>query len=345
MAQYRCAIVGCGPRAGWHARAYGLIDRGRLVACCDVDAPRLEEFSDEHGLTPYADAAEMIEAERPDLVHVVTPPTVRVELMRLASELGVPACLVEKPIALGVWDWRALCELARASATKFAVGMQVRYHEHLTRCRDALRSGDLGEFLFLDFSAGMNIACQGVHILDWAMYLNGESPVAQVLGAASGAEMAVPNHPGPDSSVAEVLFANGVRGAWHNGPAAPRVGDEATTWQHCRAAGFAERGRVLYEEFGRWEVVSPDGVEGGWVADAEEWAELNHAAQAGLTNAIFDWLEDDSRPAGTHLARALHQWQAILGLYASALWRRPVDIPFEPPDDLFEQLRRALAGA
>ena len=65
-------------------------------------------------------------------------------------------------------------------------------------------------------------------------------------------------------------------------------------------------------------------------------------AQAGLTNAMFDWLEDDAKPVGTHLKLALHQWNAVLGIYASALAREPIDIPFDPPDNLCEELRAVL---
>jgi hypothetical protein len=46
---------------------------------------------------------------------------------------------------------------------------------------------------------------------------------------------------------------------------------------------------------------------------------------------------------GTNLKRSLEQWNAVLGLYASAAWRRPVELPFAPPEDLWEQLGRALA--
>lgn len=344
MAKYRCVIVGCGPRADWHAKAYRLVSRGALAACCDLVAERREEFAKRFDLTPYADAAEMIEKEGPDLVHLVTPPDVRVEPMQLVSDRAVPACIVEKPIACEVKDWKALCELEANTPTRFAVGKQFRWHASLTRCRQALRSGKLGRLLFLDFSAGMNISGQGTHIIDWAMSLNEDLPAVRVFGAASGVDMTEPHHPAPDTTAAQVLFANGVYGLWNNGHTAPRVGDESTAYQHCRVAAYAQRGRTLYEEFGKWEIGSPEGVEAGRINSPEQWEEGNHTAQAALTNAMFDWIEDDATPAGTNLKAALHQWNVVLGLYASALFRRPVDIPFDPPDDLFERLCEPLAN-
>jgi hypothetical protein len=72
------------------------------------------------------------------------------------------------------------------------------------------------------------------------------------------------------------------------------------------------------------------------------WREGNHLAQAGLTNAMFDWLEDDTKPVGTNLQRSLQQWNVVLGLYASTVWRVPVELPFEPPEDLWAQLAAVL---
>ncbi len=65
-------------------------------------------------------------------------------------------------------------------------------------------------------------------------------------------------------------------------------------------------------------------------------------AQANLTNAMFQWIENDAKPVETNLKVALHQWNVVLGLYASAICRQPIDIPFEPPDDLLLQLQTVL---
>ena len=264
--------------------------------------------------------------------------------MQLVSDHAVPGCLVEKPIAYQVRDWRALCELEASSRTRFGVGAQFRYHASLTRCREALRSGRLGKLLFLDASAGGTIADQGVHTLDWAMSLNEDVPVVRVFGQAYGAKEMTGKQPSPDTTVAQILFANGVRGLWHLGHTAPRVLDDTAYYKHCRVAAYAEEGRILYEEFGQWQIVSRGGAEGGRIATDDEWRAGNHAAQAALTNAMFDWLENESKPVGTNLKRALAQWNVILGLYASAVTHRPVDLPFEPEEDLWEQLGESLSS-
>lgn len=343
MGKYKVGIIGCGGRGTAHIRAYQHIDRAEVVACCDLVAEKAEKCAEEFSLAPYTDAAEMIKAAKPDMVHVVTGPTARTGPLTLASDLGVPLCTVEKPLATAVSDWKQLCALEASSKTKFAVCHQFRWYPDFVKCRQAVASGKLGKVRFLDFSAGMNISGQGTHILNYGMSLNGDSPVVRVFGAASGFTGADRTHPAPDSTVGYLTFENGVRGLWNNGPTAPVCGDGEATYQHVRAAAYCEKGRVEWQEFGLWQIVSPDGVQGVSFGGSEDRQAKNLLAQAAFHEAMFDWLEDDGKPAGTNLKQSLHEWQVVLALYASALQRRPIEIAqFDPPEDLFDQLAAAL---
>jgi predicted dehydrogenase len=347
MPRYRSVILGCGGRSAAHVRAYQLVDGAEMVACCDKLGEPRERFMAEFGLRGYADPVEMIEREKPDLIHLVTRPSTRVEQLTMVSDLGVPACITEKPIATEARDWRALCRLAETTRTKIGVGAQFRYHPDLTRCREALKSGDLGPILFMEATAGLNVCDQGVHVLDWAMSLNDDQPVTRVFGAASGAGQLGGTHPAPESTTAVLTFANGVTGVWTLGTEAPPIHAAFETphsYMRCRVAAYCERGRVLFEEFGKWEIVSAARIQTDYNRTTDDWSAGNDQAQANLTKAMFAWLEDDAKAVGTNFARALQQWNAILGLYASATWRRPVAVPFDPPDDLFDQLTAALQG-
>jgi len=70
---------------------------------------------------------------------------------------------------------------------------------------------------------------------------------------------------------------------------------------------------------------------------------LAQLAQAEFHKTMFAWLEDDTRVPGTNLKQSLHEWKVVLALYASALYRKPIDIAsFDPPLDLFDQLISVL---
>ena len=340
--RYKAALIGCGSRSRMHVRCYEHVADAAMTACCDLLEERRSGHAREYGLTPYADAAQMIERERPDIVHVVTQPADRVALMHLVAELGVPAAVVEKPLAAAVADWRSLVELEPRCSTRFTVSHQFRWHVDLTRCRVALESGRLGAVKFLETSCGMNISNQGTHALNYLMSLNGDARVQMVFGAASGMSGSDPTHPAPDTTIGYLLFENGVRAMWNTGTTAPLIGDPETVHQHVRVAAYAERGRVLYEEFRDWEIVGPDGIERGTAGDT--WRTNNLLAQAALARATLDWLEDPAALPGTNLEQSLHEYRTVLALYASMLQRRPIELAsFEPDDDLFEQLDAALS--
>jgi predicted dehydrogenase len=342
MKHYTAAVIGCGGRSSPHIEAYTFIDNAAVVACCDPVEERRNERAQAFGITPYADAHVMLEKEQPDIVHITTTPTVRLDVMSVVSACSIPLCTVEKPIATGVDDWQALCDLEAASSTKFAVCHQFRWQKDFARCREAINSGNLGSVRFVDISAGMNISGQGTHILNYGMALNGDVPVARVFGAASGlSEDTV--HPAPATTEGYLTFENGVRALWNTGPTAMKCGDPSTDWQHVRAAAYAENGRVNYEEFGKWEIVSPDGCMSGDFGGMAAWWQNNLLAQAAFHKAMFAWLEDENRVPGTNLKQSLHEWKVVLALYASALYRTPIDIAdFVPPHDLFDQLIRTL---
>lgn len=249
------------------------------------------------------------------------------------------------PLATGVGDWRQLQELEKSSTTKIAICHQFRWHETFRKCQDALKSGELGDVLFLDISAGMNVSGQGTHVLNYGFFLNNESPVTDVFAAASGVEGMTGSHPGPDSTAGYLKYKNGVRGLWNSGPTSPRCGDPGTDYQHVRLAAFAEHGRVLWEEFGKWEIVGQNGSDHGDFGGAEAWGKANLRAQATFHNAMFDWIEDDANIPGTNLKQSLHEWEVILALYLSALDRKPISLEaFDPPADLFDRLKSSLAG-
>ena len=105
---YKTAFLGCGGRARAHASAYRFVKRGKIAAICDMNEELLNSFGDDFDVSSrYTDLDEMLEKEKPDVLHIVTAPVlrgtnqrIRYSLMKQASDHGVPAAIVEKPIAV-----------------------------------------------------------------------------------------------------------------------------------------------------------------------------------------------------------------------------------------------------
>ena len=71
MAMYRTAIVG-GRRGVHHARCYAGIENMKVIAICEIDEERLKVAAEELDIPGYTDYVEMLETEKPDIVHAVT---------------------------------------------------------------------------------------------------------------------------------------------------------------------------------------------------------------------------------------------------------------------------------
>jgi predicted dehydrogenase len=336
---YKCAFLGCGPRAKAHARAYQDVKRGTIAAICDLDEERLNAFGDEFGGTRYTDVHDMLEREQPDLLHIVTVPGLRVPLMTLAAEHEVPVAIVEKPIALQGEDWGQLEELDARSSTKFAVNTQLHFHAANLELKRDVAEGRIGEVRCIDVSAGSTPLDQGVHVLELAHSYNGFAPFVSVFGQVSGAAALDSRQPAPDMAAATLIFDNGVHAVLVCGSCAPRATASESIYHHKRISVYGTRGFIQWT-MASWERQTPDG---GYESGAHEYRVEDDLAQARLTEACFDWLEDEGKPHPTRLERSLEQFNVILGLYTSALTCRPVDLPCDPPDGLLDALRARLA--
>jgi len=241
----KAAFLGCGPRARQHALAYELVTRGRLVAICDLNEERLNAFGEEFGIDRrYADLHRMLEAERPDVLHIVTLPTQRVDLMTAAAEHGVPVAIVEKPVAVQGEDYRQIAALNERSRTRFVVNTQLHFHPHNLELKRYVAEGHIGEVRFIEISARSTMLDQGVHVLELAHSYNGFAAPTCVFGQVSGHKNLDGRQPAPDLAEAAIEFENGVRAQMVCGTVAPRANDSESIYAHKRIAVYGTRGYV-----------------------------------------------------------------------------------------------------
>lgn len=337
----KSAFLGCGPRAKAHARAYEFVAKGKPVAACDLDEQRLAQFGEQFGIERrYTDIHEMLDKEKPDLLHIVTAPTLRVPLMTIASEHKVPVALVEKPIAVQGEDWKALAALNQTTATKFLVNTQLHFHKRNLELKRDVAEGRIGDIRFIDVSARSTILDQGVHVLELAHSYNGYARPTQVFASVSGAKTIASRQPSPDVAEAAICFENGVRAQLSMGTFAPQSNPSEIIFRHKRIAVYGTKGYVHWTMAG-WERFTQSG---GYESGEHDYKEEDDLAQGALTDSAFDMVGNASARHGTRLELSLLQFNIILGAYVSALERRPVDLPCEPPDGLLDSLASALGG-
>ncbi len=347
---YKTAMLGCGGRARGHADAYRFVKRGKLAAICDMNEERLNNFGDDFGISSrYTDLDEMLEKEKPDVLHIVTSPVVpnsderiRYPLMKQASDHGVPAAIIEKPVAIEGEDWKQIAGLAEETETKFVINTQLNFHPKNLELKNDVVEGRIGEIKFIDASARSRPSEQGGHVLQLvSSYIDDAHPV-RVLGQIAGSEhlnSAPGGHPSPTHAAAQVLYENGVHVSIAFGTELGQMAsDDPGIYGHKRVFVVGTKGFVHWR-FSSWERLTLDG---GYEGGPLNYGEQDVVAQANFTEAIFGWLENESKVHPTHLKQSLVENNLILGMYYSGITNEIVDLPFEPPDGLMDLLREKL---
>ena len=336
---YKVAFLGCGSRANSHARVYPNIEEGSPVACCDLVEEKANEFAETHEIpTIYTDLDEMIEKEQPDLVHMSMPPTIRYSLMKRLSDHGVPAVIVEKPIAVGAVDYKQLRKLEAASDTKFAVNHQLRYHDLTLEMLDRVAQGEIGGVRCLDASAKLPMNGQGVHVLDLMFAYAGYVDVKSVHAACSGFDDINGTHPSPATASALITFVDEKRGVLQSGEGVPEIAQDVPRHMHKRIAVYGETG-YLHWKMNGWEM----GIDGTLAIGDHEYGVVDDVGQANLVRSVFNWMEGNE-PAPTNLSTSLDEWLVILACYASTIEQAPIHFPYDPPDDLLERFIDYIGG-
>ena len=303
-----------------------------------MNEQRLEPFAAQFQVPQkYTDPHKMLETEKPDLLHIVTTPNLRVQLLALAHEHKVPAVIIEKPLALDAADYNAIAALHKTTKMKVCVNHQLRFHPRLLELLSDVQEGRIGDLQFIDASSRLGLAGQGTHILNLVFWLNGGMRPNLVFGNVSGKkDLNSPHfHCAPDMCVAQLNFPNRVRCLIANGLNAVATSDDPADHMHKRIAAYGTRGFVHWKMMS-WErstTATP------WDAGQKDYRAEDVLGQAGMTDAMCDWLEDDKKVHPNCLDQSLAETNTVLALYASAIYGKPIPLPYEPKESLLELLK------
>jgi predicted dehydrogenase len=193
--RYRAAVVGCGrigvlfemdptqPRPSSHAGAFAADPRVELAALVDIDPDRLARaravFPTAAGFT---DCVAMLEAVRPAIVAVATPPEAHREVVELCAERGVRAIVCEKPIALDGDEGRRLVDSCARTGALLFVNHTRRFDPAIRRVRDDVADGRIGQVQQATAYYTAGILNTGTHLVDLLRFLLGEPAWVMAVG-------------------------------------------------------------------------------------------------------------------------------------------------------------------
>jgi predicted dehydrogenase len=203
MEKIRAAIIGLGRIASLleddrfrekpctHAGAIAAHPDCLLAAGCDDDENRRRLFAERWKAPVYADAAAMLDAEKPRLLVIATHPDSHARYCCLAAARGVPVLVCEKPLADTLRRARYIARLAaprgglfrggRGGGVRIIVNHERRYSADYVRARAILAEGRLGALSSVGARLYMGknrrlldvLWHDGTHLADAIMYLSG----------------------------------------------------------------------------------------------------------------------------------------------------------------------------
>lgn len=174
-ARFRVGLIGCGRIARVHHAYLRGLPQVELVGACDADPGAREGLGKETGLPAFASPAELVDRARPDVVHVLTPPSTHAPLAIELLGRGVNV-LVEKPFALSASDADAVIAAARRSGCWVTVDHNRWFDPVVQRAAAALADGRIGRLVGVDVFQGAEVGeteRSGPANAHWSLHLPG----------------------------------------------------------------------------------------------------------------------------------------------------------------------------
>ena len=346
---YRAVLVGTGGIGDAHVRAVAAQSgRVSLVAACDIDAARANEFCKRHGIpAAHADYAAMLRAERPDLVLIAAPPALHADMSIAAMEAGAWV-LCEKPLCA------SLAELDRIQAAEQKTGkftasvFQMRFASSNTHVRGLLAAGRCGRPLvaichtlwYRDAAYyavpwrgkwatefGGPTTSQGIHTMDHLLHLLGDWDEVRAVIDTLHHQIEV-----EDLSMAHVKFASGARASIVNSTVSPR--QETYLRLDCERATIELTHLYAYQKE-NWKLTPVDpvadaGLVAAWNAFPPDVGSTHAAQLAKLVETM-----DAGTPPATGGAAARGTLEFLTAIYKSAFTGAPVRRGTIRPGDPF----------
>ena len=190
----RVGVVGLGYWGPNLARNLALIEGCDVAWLCDASAAARERLAPAFpGVRTSADIGPLLADDELDAVVLATPVPSHAELAVRVLEAG-KHCFVEKPLATSAADAERAVAAAERAGRILMVGHLLEYHPAVTRLKDLIDSGELGELYYI-YGNRLNLGklradenalwSLGAHDVSVALHLIGQEPVECVAQGAS----------------------------------------------------------------------------------------------------------------------------------------------------------------
>jgi len=150
-------LVGCGVIAREHLSFLRRMKNARVLAVCDLNEEAARELAAEFKVPhSYGDLEAMLDAEKPDVLHGLTPPPSHAAYAPVGAARGCHL-LIEKPMAMNAVEARTIAEQAASHGVQVCVDHNHLYDPVMVRARRLIESGAVGDVLWVESYYGFNL--------------------------------------------------------------------------------------------------------------------------------------------------------------------------------------------
>src|SRR3974390_126676 len=336
---YRVMVTGVGKRGKHHIQAFKRNPRFEVVGISDVNGEQLAKAAAELGIAKTSvDALRLGREIQPDIFCFCTPPTIRLELIRVGIAAGAKLIAYEKPMALSMNEAIEIRKAVEKAGVKTVVSHQHRYGQHYAKVKEIVESGALGRIHTIHAYAGGWFLHLFTHLVDYMRWYNGGVAAEWVMAQAAGRGKLPDNHPSPDYIGGFIQFANGVQGIIECGAGAPDVPEVDYWWRKNRIAVYGTEGFAEVLTGGGWRAVTAKqaGVSSGpgcmnYDLDMQPYVE-----------DMARWLDDEPCVHPCNGESAYQGFEISMAMLWSVVERGQIALPLSAGEPEIEALRRVL---
>lgn len=147
MKQWKFGIIGAGLIADFHAKAIADIKNAQLMAVCDIDTARADEFAARYSCKAYDSCQELCRNNAIDIVTIATPSGLHME-PAVAAAQAVKHVICEKPLEITLDRIDTMIKAHKDAGTQLGCVFQNRFTDAMPILKDAIAKGRFGKITY-----------------------------------------------------------------------------------------------------------------------------------------------------------------------------------------------------
>jgi predicted dehydrogenase len=162
----RTVLVGAGAIARQHLACLSTVSTADVIAVCDRSPATARAAAERFGIPRWSsDYINVLAEERPDVVHITTPPSTHFELALDALSRGAHV-IVEKPITTRPDELRELISVAERRRVLLIENYNYIYNRPVQRVLARVRDGSFGQVVHVEVEICLDILGETSPYLD-----------------------------------------------------------------------------------------------------------------------------------------------------------------------------------